>query len=89
MARSGTARSRAGARDSRVGMAYAFTRAFMTPLEEYREHVTKEVLERHPPRFATLMSQGVPAGSTESGPDLEKVFFAVGSASRRGIDARR
>jgi ectoine hydroxylase-related dioxygenase (phytanoyl-CoA dioxygenase family) len=61
----------------RVGMAYAFTRAFMTPLEEYREHVTKEMLERHPPRFATLMSQGVPAGSTESGPDLEKVFYAV------------
>jgi ectoine hydroxylase-related dioxygenase (phytanoyl-CoA dioxygenase family) len=61
----------------RIGMAYAFTRAFMTPLEEYRETVTKEMLESHPPRFATLMGQAVPTGSTESGPDLDKVFYAV------------
>ncbi|MEX1008260.1 MAG: phytanoyl-CoA dioxygenase family protein [Acidimicrobiia bacterium] len=61
----------------RIGMAYAFTRAFMTPLEEYRGHVTKEMLESHPPRFATLMGQAVPTGSTESGPNLDTVYYAV------------
>jgi ectoine hydroxylase-related dioxygenase (phytanoyl-CoA dioxygenase family) len=61
----------------RAGMAFAFTRAFMTPLEEYRAHVSKELLERHPPRFATLMGQAVPTGSTETGPDLDKVYYAV------------
>ncbi|MGH8978910.1 MAG: hypothetical protein ACRDV7_12600, partial [Acidimicrobiia bacterium] len=61
----------------RAGMAYAFNRAFMTPLEGYREHVTKEILQRHPQRFATLMGRGVPTGSTESGPDLETVYYAV------------
>ena len=61
----------------RAGMAYAFNRAFMTPLEGYREHVTKDVIEQHPPRFATLMGQAVPTGSTERGPDLDKVYFAV------------
>lgn len=61
----------------RAGMAYAFNRAFMTPLEGYREHATKEIVQRHPPRFATLMGGGVPTGSTETGPDLETVYHAV------------
>jgi hypothetical protein len=61
----------------RAGMAYAFNRAFMAPVEGYREHVTDEILERHPPRFATLMGRGVPTGSTEPGPDLETVYYAV------------
>lgn len=61
----------------RVGMAYAFSRMFVQPLEAYREHVTKEAIDRHPPRFARLLGQHVPAGYTESGPDLEKVFFGV------------
>ena len=61
----------------RIGMAYAHSRMFMAPLEAYREHVTKELIDRHPPRFASLLGQHVPAGSTEEGPDLEKVYFGV------------
>jgi hypothetical protein len=61
----------------RVGMAYAYSRMFVTPLEGYREHVTKEMLDRHPRRFARLLGQHVPTGSTEVGPDLEKVYRAV------------
>jgi hypothetical protein len=61
----------------RIGMAYAYARMFMSPLEGYREHVTKDAIDRHPPRFASLVSQHVPTGSTEAGPDLEKVFFGV------------
>ncbi len=63
----------------RVGMAYAFSRMFVQPLEAYREHVTKEALDRHPPRFAQLLGQHVPAGYTEAGPDLG----IVGSATAR------
>ena len=61
----------------RIGMAYAYARMFMAPLEAYSTNVTREAIERHPPRFATLLGQHVPAGSTEEGPDLEKVFFGV------------
>lgn len=61
----------------RAGLAYAHSRMFVTPLEAYREHVTKEILDRNPPRFAKLLGQAVPTGSTEEGPDLEKVYFAV------------
>ncbi len=61
----------------RAGLAYAYSRMFVTPLEGYRERVTKEILERNPPRFATLLGQHVPAGCTEDGPDLVKVGRAV------------
>jgi Phytanoyl-CoA dioxygenase (PhyH) len=61
----------------RAGVAYAHSRMFITPLEAYREHVTKEMLDRNPPRFAKLLGQHVPTGSTEEGPDLEKVYYAV------------
>jgi hypothetical protein len=61
----------------RVGLAYAYSRMFMLPLEGYREHVTKEILDRNPPRFARLMGQHLPVGSTEAGPDLQKVHDAV------------
>lgn len=61
----------------RVGMAYAFCRLFVTPLEAYREHVTKDMLDRHPARFASLLGQDVPTGTTEEGPDLHKVAKGV------------
>lgn len=61
----------------RIGMAYAYSRMFMTPLEAYREHATKERLDAHPPRFASLLGQHVPTGSAEEGPDMEKVYFGV------------
>jgi hypothetical protein len=46
-------------------------------LEGYREHVIKDMLDRHPRRFAQLLGQHVPTGSTEVGPDLDKVYHAV------------
>ena len=58
----------------RIGMAYAFTRAFMTPLEEYRETVTKEMLEQ--PSAAVRHAHGA------SGPDW---VDRVGSRSRQGL----
>jgi ectoine hydroxylase-related dioxygenase (phytanoyl-CoA dioxygenase family) len=61
----------------RAGMAFAHSRMFMAPLEGFREHVTKEVLERHPERFAQLLGQYVPTGTTEEGPDLAKVGYGV------------
>jgi hypothetical protein len=61
----------------RAGMAFAFSRMFMAPLEAFREHVTKDTLDRYPERFAQLVSQYVPTGSTEAGPDLNKVGYGV------------
>lgn len=61
----------------RAGLAYAYSRMFMTPLEGYRDRVTKEILDRNPPRFATLLGQHVPAGFSEEGPDLVTVGRAV------------
>jgi ectoine hydroxylase-related dioxygenase (phytanoyl-CoA dioxygenase family) len=59
----------------RIGMAYAFSRMFLTPLEAFRAHVTKDVIDRYPPRFARLLGDHVPIGSTETGPDLQKVYL--------------
>ena len=61
----------------RAGLAYAYSRMFVTPLEAYRERVTKEILDRNPPRFASLLGQHVPTGYTEDGPDLTTVGHAV------------
>jgi hypothetical protein len=61
----------------RAGLAYAYSRMFVTPLEGYRERVTKEILDRNPPRFASLLGQHVPTGYTEDGPDLTSVGRAV------------
>ena len=61
----------------RAGLAYAYSRMFVTPLEAYRDRVTKEVLDRNPPRFASLLGQRVPTGYTEEGPDLAAVGRAV------------
>ena len=86
-ARCGTVRSVEPLPGLRAGLAYAHSRMFVTPLEAYREHVTKEILDRNPPRFAKLLGQAVPTGSTEEGPDLEKVYFAV--AVRRSPESAR
>ncbi|MEX0665290.1 MAG: phytanoyl-CoA dioxygenase family protein [Acidimicrobiia bacterium] len=61
----------------RAGMAFAYSRMFMAPLEAFRENVTKDTLDRYPERFASLLSQHVPTGSTEEGPDLAKVGYGV------------
>ena len=61
----------------RVGMAYAYCRMFMAPLEGYRERVTDEQLAAGPPRLARLLGRHVPTGSTERGPDLGLVATAV------------
>jgi hypothetical protein len=61
----------------RAGMAFAFSRMFLAPLEAFRENVTKDTLDRYPERFAALLSQHVPTGSTEEGPDLAKVGYGV------------
>lgn len=61
----------------RTGMAYAYSRMFVAPLEGFREHVTKEILDRNPPRFGQLLGQRLPTGSTEEGPDLEKVGRSI------------
>jgi hypothetical protein len=61
----------------RAGMAFAFSRMFMAPLEAFRENVTKDMLDKYPERFAQLLGQYVPTGSTEEGPDLSKVGYGV------------
>ncbi len=61
----------------RAGLAYAYSRMFVTPLEGHRERVTKEMLDRNPPRFASLLGQHVPTGYAEAGPDLATVGRAV------------
>ena len=50
---------------------------FVSPLEGHRERVTKDILDRYPPRFAQLLGLDVPTGSTEDGPDLEKVARSI------------
>jgi hypothetical protein len=61
----------------RAGLAYAYCRMFMTPMEAYGEHVTPELLARHPARFARLLGQHLPIRTTEAGPDLTAVATAV------------
>jgi ectoine hydroxylase-related dioxygenase (phytanoyl-CoA dioxygenase family) len=61
----------------RAGLAYAYSRMFVTPLEGHRERVTKDILDRYPPRFAQLLGLDVPTGTAEQGPDLQKVARSI------------
>ena len=50
-----------------------FCRAYLRPQELYRENVSKEILDRNPPRFATLMGLHDAWGWKEEGPDPSKM----------------
>ena len=54
----------------RMAIAFLYARRFLLTREPYREDVTKEQLDRNPPRFATLMGQQILAGWRCRGPRL-------------------
>jgi len=56
----------------RVQMPIMYGRMYVRPQEPYMENVTRDVLDRNPPRFAKLVGQHVPYGFKEEGPDLAK-----------------
>jgi len=57
----------------RMAVAFLLARRFLLPREPYREDVTEEMLDRNPPRFATLMGQQVMAGWRSEGPDYTRL----------------
>ena len=57
----------------RVGMLFAFARAYMRPFQPYKEKVPKELLDRNPARFAKLTGQQIFMGFEAEGPDYDKV----------------
>lgn len=56
----------------RVGMSYALARMYHRELNPYKDTVAKELLDRYPPRFATLMGQHLYTWG-EEGPDMSKL----------------
>lgn len=56
----------------RLTLITSYFRSYMRTQELYRERVTDEMLERNPPRFATLMGQHVTFGWDERGPDYSR-----------------
>jgi ectoine hydroxylase-related dioxygenase (phytanoyl-CoA dioxygenase family) len=67
----------------RINLLMAMMRPNMRPQEAYRENVTQEVLDRHPPRFATLMGKHLNYGWKEEGPQNEANAYNV---SRHAYD---
>jgi ectoine hydroxylase-related dioxygenase (phytanoyl-CoA dioxygenase family) len=57
----------------RIALVFAFARPYMRPAQPYEQHVTKEMLDRNPPRFAKLMGQDNWMGFEAEGPDRRKV----------------
>jgi hypothetical protein len=64
----------------RVNLIVAMMRSYLRPQEPYREHVTQEVLDDNPPRFATLLGQHVYYGWRDDGPRLTELSYSPGSA---------
>jgi hypothetical protein len=60
----------------RIGLSFLFGRKYLLAREPYREDVTKEMLDRHPARFATLMGKDIVAGWRSEGPDYSRVSTA-------------
>jgi hypothetical protein len=64
----------------RVNLIVAMMRSYLRPQEPYREHVTQDVLDANPPRFATLLGQHLYYGWREDGPRLTALSYTPGSA---------
>jgi hypothetical protein len=64
----------------RINLIVAMMRSYLRPQEPYREHVSQQVLDDNPPRFATLLGQHVYYGWREDGPRLTSVSYSPGSA---------
>jgi ectoine hydroxylase-related dioxygenase (phytanoyl-CoA dioxygenase family) len=64
----------------RVNLIVAMMRAYLRPQEPYREHVTREVLDANPARFATLLGQHLYYGWRAEGPQLTTLSYTPGSA---------
>jgi hypothetical protein len=56
----------------RLTLITSYFRSYLRTQELYRERVTEEMLDRNPPRFATLMGQHVTFGWDERGPQYDR-----------------
>jgi hypothetical protein len=68
----------------RLTLITSYFRSYLRTQELYRERVTEEMLDRNPPRFATLMGQHVTFGWDERGPQYER-FMNYGKHARPGV----
>ena len=59
----------------RVSMLFGYARYYQRPAENFRERVTKEMLDANSPRFAKLMGQDVWMGFEAEGPDQAKIML--------------
>jgi hypothetical protein len=64
----------------RVNLIVAMMRSYLRPQEPYREHVTPEILDANPPRFATLLGQHLYYGWRADGPQLTSISRTPGTA---------
>ena len=63
----------------RLTLVLVYSRAFVMPMERYREEVPADMLKRNPPRFAALLGANQYLyGYKEGGPDREKLAIQVG-----------
>lgn len=58
----------------RIALASGCVRHYIQPFEDFREGVPAAILERNPPRFATLLGQKTFHGYRAEGPDYDKVI---------------
>ena len=64
----------------RINLIVAMMRSYLRPQEPYREHVTQDVLDANPPRFATLLGQHLYYGWREDGPRVTSISRSPGTA---------
>ena len=58
----------------RLGMLMGFSRSYVTQFEPFRYSAPKEIIDAHPPRFATLMGLDLFQGFDAEGPDHVKTM---------------
>ena len=66
----------------RVSMLLYFCREYLTTQERYGDEVPKELLERNPERFATLVGCSDPYGWGQDGPDMIRLRASKSGRSR-------
>lgn len=71
----------------RAALVMYMCRPHMTTQGEYGKYVPQDVIDRHPPRFATLLGRRVNYGWRESGPVNTDLDEAVGASWEMGRHA--
>ena len=65
----------------RMALVLVYARPHMRTLENYRDDVTPEMLQRNPPRFAKLMGRHISYGWKKEGPVLDGSETLIGATA--------